>query len=169
MALTLTFDPYIKGALKLLLFTGMRRSEVLTLKWEHVDLDRGVLELQDSKTGAETIILNAPAIKTLRSLPLLAGSPYVFPGRRKGTHLVELPWDKLCKTAKIEGARVHDLRHSYASTLVSTGASLPTIGGLLGHSNPSTTQRYAHLTNDPARQAAEVAGEALEKLMDGSE
>ena len=78
---------------------------------------------------------------------------------RPGTSLdIQKPWVKLCETAGIKGLRIHDLRHSFASQLVSSGASLPLIGALLGHSSPTTTARYAHLFDDPQRAAVEKIG-----------
>jgi len=91
-------------------------------------------------------------------------SPFVFPAQRtarKGAgHLVEIkgPWAAICKAAQLSGVRVHDLRHSYASILASAGLSLPVIGALLGHTQPQTTARYAHLFDDPLRAATERVG-----------
>jgi integrase len=89
---------------------------------------------------------------------------FVFPGPGEAGHRIELKrqWRTLCKAAGITGLRLHDLRHSYASALVSGGASLPLIGALLGHSNPATTSRYAHLYDDPLRAAAERIGSLIE-------
>jgi integrase len=89
---------------------------------------------------------------------------YVFPGRRSGKPLRDLhrTWKAICKEADIEDLRIHDLRHSYASILVSAGLSLPVIGALLGHAQPSTTARYAHLFDDPLREATERVGAIVE-------
>jgi integrase len=88
---------------------------------------------------------------------------FVFPGGGNNGHVVELKrsWRRLCKAAGITGLRIHDLRHSFASQLVSGGASLPLIGALLGHWNPSTTARYSHLLDDPQRAAVEKVGAVI--------
>ena len=95
---------------------------------------------------------------------------FVFPSEGKTGHIVEIKkgWAALCQRAGIENLRLHDLRHSFASQLVSSGASLPLIGALLGHSNPSTTARYAHLFDDPQRAAVEKLGEIVGKAKGNS-
>jgi len=147
-------------AIRLLLLTGARVNEVLSLQWREVDLDAGVLRLSDSKTGAKTILLGAPTVELLREWPRWAKSPYVFPGegrgRHKGQHKVNLKdaWGWVRRRAKIVDVRLHDLRHSFASVAVSGGQTLPMIGALLGHAQAATTQRYAHLQLDPLRAAS---------------
>ena len=109
----------------------------------------------------------ADAMQLLAELPRVAGNPHVFPGRKAGAHLVNVNrlWASIRKKAQIEDVRLHDLRHTFASVAVSSGASLPLIGGLLGHAKASTTQRYAHLSDDPLRAVAERAGEVIEAAM----
>jgi integrase len=147
-------------AIRLLMLTGARVSEILTLKWRDVDLATGTLNLSDSKTGAKTILLSAPAVDVLKTWPKWATSPYVFPGEgrgtRKGQHRVNLTdaWAWARARAKIQDVRLHDLRHSYAAVAVSSGQTLPIIGALLGHTQAQTTQRYAHLMDDPLRAAS---------------
>ena len=160
-------NPFAVAAIRLLLFTGARRSEILTLKWTDVHIGRGVLELADSKSGAKTIHLNAPALDVLAGLPRIGSNPWVLPGWRTGTHLADLsrPWTTVRKKAQIEDVRLHDLRHSFASVAVSGGASLPLIGGLLGHVTPETTQRYAHVGDNPLKAVAERTGEAIAAAM----
>jgi integrase len=160
-------DPIAVQAIRLILFTGARKNEILSLKWTEVDFERGILALGDSKSGEKPIYLNAPSKAILASLPKLSGNSYVLPGRRTGRHLTEVrtSWEEARKRAGIEDVRLHDLRHSFASVLVSGGASLPLIGGLLGHSNPQTTHRYAHLSDDPLRAASERAGETIAEAM----
>ena len=106
-----------RAIVRLLVFTGARLNEILTLRWDHVDLERGWLNLVDSKTGAKTIYLNAAARKLLTTLPRLEGNPYVVPGERQGRHLVNLekPWRKIRELAQLLDLRLHDLRHSFAS------------------------------------------------------
>ncbi len=159
--------PSAIAALRLLVFLGARRGEVLGLEWDHLDFARGVAELPDSKTGAKTLPLNAPALDVLAKLPRV--SRYVIPGAAPGKPLAGLfhPWKRICKRAGIDGARLHDLRHSFAAVAVSAGASLPVIGAVLGHSSPSTTVRYAHVQSDPLRLVSETAGARIAAAMNG--
>ena len=153
--------PSVVAAIRLLIFTGCRRNEILTLKWEHVDFERGCLRLTDSKTGAQMVPLGAPAIELLSGLSRIEGNPYVLPGAVPGKHYVALEkaWRRLRGQARLDDVRLHDLRHSFASTGAASGESLILIGALLGHSNPATTARYAHLSNDPLKAAADrIAG-----------
>ncbi|MGE3916364.1 MAG: tyrosine-type recombinase/integrase [Hyphomicrobiaceae bacterium] len=148
------------AAIRLLILTGCRKSEILTLKWDHVDFERGMLLLPDSKTGKKTVVLNASAVATLRAIPRIKGNPHVIAGYRDGSHLIGLYriWDRIREFASLPDVRIHDLRHSFASVAVAKGGSLPMIGKLLGHTVPATTQRYAHLSADPLRELSDVAG-----------
>jgi integrase len=154
-------------AIRLLLFTGARVSEILSLQWPHVDLRRGALNLPDSKTGAKVVLLSQPAVDVLKEWPRHAGTPFVFPGEghgtRKGQHRVSLvdAWAWIRARAKIADVRLHDLRHSYASVAASSGQSLPMIGALLGHAQAATTQRYAHLMIDPLRAASDATAATI--------
>ena len=148
---------------RLLLLTGARRGEVQSMKWPDIELDAGTWTKPGATTKQRTlhrVPLSAPAGQLLVERKAERGeSEYVFPGRLGG-HRVEIKaaWTAICKAAKINDLRVHDLRHSYASQLVSAGFSLPTVGALLGHTQPATTHRYAHLADDPLRQATERVG-----------
>jgi integrase len=165
--------PAAAAAIKLLVLTGARVSEILSLRRADVDLAARVLRLGDSKTGPKVIWLNPPALAVLEAWPIFAGSDYVFPGeghgRRRGTHRVSLhdAWRWLCRRARLRDARLHDLRHSFASIAVSSGQTLPVIGALLGHSQPATTARYAHLMDDPLRRASEATAPAIAAGLDG--
>ena len=165
-----TASPWIIAAIRLLVFTGARHSEILTLEWEHVDLASQQLRLTESKTGRKSIYLNAPALEVLASLPRLEGNPHVICGEKEGAHLVNLqkPWRRIRKAAGLDNVRIHDLRHSFASAAAASGTSLPIIGGLLGHSQPQTTARYAHLGNDPLKAATERIGGAIAGAMNAS-
>ncbi len=160
-------SPTALSAIKLLLFTGARKSEILNLQWAHVDFDRGYLRLPDSKTGAKDIPLGEPAVDLLRAVPRLSGSPYVFPATRGEGPYKGLPkaWAKLCARAGLPKTRIHDLRHSFASVGASTGTSLLMIGALLVHKDPKTTQRYAHIAQDPAKAAADDIARSIAALM----
>lgn len=162
-------NPSAIAAVRLLTLTGARKSEILTLKWEHVDFERACLRLSDSKTGAKVIPLGAPALELLVSLPHLEGNPYVLPGEKKGAHLVGLPraWERIKKRADLKDVRLHDLRHSFASVAARAGDSLILIGALLGHRDQATTQRYAHLSDDPLRAAADRISGQISTAMRG--
>jgi integrase len=148
--------PYVVAAIKLLVFTGARLSEVLGLRWEWVDFERGEARLPDSKTGAKTLHLPAPALTVLAELPRVAGNPFVVVGQIKSKHLVniEKPWRAIRKDAALDNVRIHDLRHAFASVAASSGMGLPIIGKMLGHTQAATTHRYAHLASDPVKAAA---------------
>ncbi len=138
-------DAYTAAAFRLLILTGARLREILHLKWEYVDFQRGLLLLPDSKTGRKAIVLNAPALALLQ--PLERAGQYVIasgdPDRPKAD--LNRPWRTISKRAGLAGVRIHDLRHTHASVGAAAGLSLPIIGKLLGHTQASTTQRYAHL------------------------
>lgn len=164
-------DPVAILAIRLLLFTGARKGEILGLRWEEVDFERRCLRLADSKTGEKTIPLSAPALELLSEVQRREGNPYVCYGVRKGTHFQGLhrPWARLREKAKLPGVRLHDLRHTFASFGVAIGNGLPIVGALLGHRQAATTQRYAHLDTDPLHVAADrIAGE-IEAGLSGSE
>jgi integrase len=155
------------AAIRLLIFTGARLSEILTLRWEYVSWEFEALVLPDSKTGSKTIPLSGPARRILENLPSIEGNPYVLPGHRHGQHLVALGhiWNRIRAAAEISDVRLHDLRHSYASVGAASGLGLPIIGALLGHTQASTTQRYAHLAQDPLKAAAELISTKINAAM----
>jgi integrase len=159
--------PFAAAAIRLLLFTGCRLREILHLKWEQVDLERGLLFLSDSKTGRKTVVLNAPAFAVLTNLGRLGS--YVVPGDDPEKPRADLkrPWQAVAKRAGLESVRLHDLRHTYASFGAGSGLGLPIIGKLLGHTQASTTQRYAHLDADPLRRASEAIGGRIAAALDG--
>ena len=156
-------------AIRLLLLTGCRLSEVLTLQWEYVDLEALRLLLPDSKTGPKQVPLSAPAAKVLARLPRIEGNAHCFPGRQGRGHFVGLPhvWYRIRAKAKLDDVRLNDLRHSFASVAASGGESLVIIGALLGHRQPTTTARYAHLSNDPVRDAADRIAERIASGLEG--
>ena len=155
------------AAIRLLLFTGCRLREILHLRWDQVDLERVLLFLADCKTGRKTVILNAPALAVLTSLDRLGS--YVVPGADPERPRADLkrPWEAVAKRAELRGVRLHDLRHTYASFGAGGGLGLPIIGKLLGHTQASTTQRYAHLDADPLRRASEVIGGRIAAALEG--
>jgi integrase len=143
------------NAIRLLLLTGSRSGEVFAARWQQFDLEAGVWTKPSSATKQNRehrVPLSAPTRQLLAEMDRT--DVRLFPG----LVTVRGDWLKICRQAGLEGLRVHDLRHSYASFLVSAGLSLPVIGALLGHTAPSTTARYAHLFDDPLRAATERVG-----------
>jgi len=159
--------PLAAAALRLLLFTGCRLREILHLRWEYVDVERGCLFLPDSKSGRKTIILNAPALAVLSGLDRLGSYVILGDGPEKPRADLKRPWKAVSKRAGLAGVRLHDLRHTYASFGAGGGLGLPIIGKLLGHTQASTTQRYAHLDADPLRRASEIIGGRIAAALDG--
>jgi integrase len=148
---------------RLCLLTGCRVGEAMVARWDDINLSAGKWTKPGSTTKQKTdhiVPLSAPAKQLLTELRRRTNGPWVFPADSAPGHrvTVQKSWLALCKAAKIVGLRIHDLRHSFASQLVSSGASLPLVGSLLGHSNPVTTARYAHLFDDPQRAAVERVG-----------
>lgn len=156
-------NPSALAILKLLLFTGARKGEIEALTWPEVDFEVGYLRLADSKTGQKAIPLNAGALQVLNDQRRPEVNDDVFPAYRGDGHYEGTPkvWKRVRSIAGLHDVRLHDLRHSFASMAVSGGASLPIIGALLGHTNSSTTQRYAHLSDDPLRVASEAVGNQI--------
>jgi integrase len=152
------------SAIRLLLLTGCRLSEILTLKWEYIDIENFRINFPDSKTGRKTIYISPYAIDILNSIEKKPNNPYVIYGKVEGSHLINLrkPWCRIRKRAGLDDdVRIHDLRHSFASIGAASGLSLPIIGALLGHSQVRTTARYAHLVGDPLREAASKIGQRI--------
>jgi integrase len=160
-------DPYAIAAVRLLILTGARLREILDAQWQHVDFERGILFLPDSKTGRKPLYLNAPAMQVLASLPRVEGNPHIIAGMKDGAPRADLkkPWAAVTKAARLEGLRIHDLRHSFASVGAGAGHGLPILGKLLGHMQAATTHRYAHLDADPMRRAAEAIGATIAAAM----
>jgi integrase len=158
-------SPFAVAAIRLLLFTGCRLREILRLQWDHVDFDRGMLFLPDSKTGRKTVLLGAAALRILAELPRIGS--YVIAGAdpKKARADLKRPWTAIRRHAGLSGLRIHDLRHSYASVGAGIGLGLPIIGRLLGHTQPSTTARYAHLADDPLRRASEMVSGRIAAAM----
>ena len=155
------------AALRLLLHTGMRKGEALSLDWSHVDLDHRVIRLARDKASGENagrdVLLSAAACEVLRGLPRLARGGFVFFRARRRGHLVDLEyfWKQALGRAKLRHVRIHDLRHSFAAAHVAGGTSLHVIGRLLGHRDPKTSARYAHLSREAAQAAVDRVAGAL--------
>jgi integrase len=164
-------DQQAANIIRVLLLTGARRGEVFNMRWADLELETGVWVKPSAHTKqkkAHRVPLSAPARQLLASIPQT--SEYVFPGRYSGRRIeIHGSWREMCVAAKLEGVRVHDLRHSYASILASAGLSLPIIGALLGHTQAQTTQRYAHLFDDVLRAATERVGTVVSPVEGGGE
>lgn len=154
---------YSVAFVRLALMTGARKNELLTLRWSDVDLKQGRLHLPDSKTGKRAIVLSEPAKELLANLPRINSNPHVLVGAKEGAHLVNVNkfWLKIRREANLDGVRIHDLRHTFASIGVSNGVPLAVVGKLLGHRHPSTTNRYAHLADTSLTDGADLIGRTL--------
>lgn len=160
-------DPYAVAAIRLLILTGCRLREILNLRWEQVNFERGVMLLPDTKTGWKPVLLGAPALQVLDRLVRVKDCPYVIPGQKPGTPRSDLkrPWDAIRRRAGLNDVRIHDVRHTFASFGASGGIGLTIVGRLLGHKDIKTTNRYSHLADDPLRRAADSVGNALAAAM----
>jgi len=159
-------NPIAAQAIKLLLLTGARKTEVTKAKWEYVDWDKCTLFVPIAKSGRpRTIALSAAAMDLLRSIKRLPGNPYVFPSptNEKPCMTLQSEWERIRHRAGLTEVRLHDLRHTYASFLVNQGVSLFVVQGLLGHTSAKTTQRYAHLAPKTLLDAAEIVGSLVGK------
>ena len=151
-------------AVKLLLFTGARKSEILAARWKNVDMVRRILTVPLSKSGKKRHIpLSDAALQVLESIP--RSSEWLFPSPRKNSHIrsIYLAWDRARTKAGLKDVRLHDLRHSFASFLVNSGCSLYEVQKILGHQNPKVTTRYAHLAQESLVRAANMVGEKIGK------
>ena len=153
--------PSAVAAFRLLLLTGCRMSEIRDLRWEYVKND--CIELPDAKTGGRVVPLGPEARAVLSAISRDEDNPWVISGRLPGSHLTDLqrPWRRIRKQAGLEGVRIHDLRHSFASRALALGESLTMIGKLLGHTQVQTTARYAHLARDSIQTAAARITESI--------
>ncbi|MHA7774472.1 tyrosine-type recombinase/integrase [Roseibium sp. M-1] len=165
---TIVYPTHVTNAIRLLLMTGCRVREILHLRWKEVDLGRGLLFLADSKTGRKTVILNRSAIAILETMERT--DRHVIPGDIPGQprHDLKRPWTHIREAAELEDVRLHDLRHTHASIGAMAGFGLPIVGKLLGHASAMTTQRYAHIADDPARRASDAIGMSLQRMMEGA-
>jgi integrase len=155
--------PLAATGLRLALFTGARSGEITSIRWDNIDWERRLIRLPDSKTNEpRTIHLSDAAIETLRTTPHVG--PYVVAGSRPGTAYKNLTraWARARRYAGLDDVRLHDLRHSYASLAASRGISLHMIGKLLGHKDPGTTQRYAHLARDAVQAVNDELGAVMQ-------
>jgi integrase len=154
--------------IRLLMLTGCRKSEIMTLRWQHVDLDRAEMRIVDGKTGDRTVHLSPSAVGVLKALPRKSDNPWVVPGAKPDTHMTDIDgaWQSIRARAGLNDVRIHDIRHSFASRALALGEGLPIIGRLLGHRRVETTARYAHLARDSVRESAErIASSIAEDIL----
>ena len=154
------------NAIRFLMLTGARRGEALNARWDQFDLKAGIWTKPSAHTKQRRehrVPLSAPALLLLSELKRSAEGPYVFPGKRQAEHLRNTHecWVEIREEAGLPDLRIHDLRHTFASVLASGGASLQMIGKLLGHAQVTTTARYAHLFDDPLREALQIVGDVM--------
>lgn len=156
-------SPHAVAAIRLLLLTGARLSEILKLQWQHISEEHGVLNLPTSKTGKKVVYLGAPELEILAKLPRVVGNPYVIVGEKADQPRRDLkrPWKRVTAHAGLPGLRLHDLRHTNAAKGAGSGMGLLLVGKLLGHLSPSTTERYAHIANDHLRQASQTISQTI--------
>ncbi len=151
------------AAARLLILTGCRLSEIMTLQWEHVDILGKALRLPDSKTGAKVVHLGQPAVEILEKIERIERTPWVIVGTKPNARLTDLQpfWQRVRARAGLKDVRIHDLRHTFASVAIASGQGLPMIGKLLGHTQVQTTARYAHLAADPVKHAANQVASSI--------
>lgn len=155
----------------MLIFTGARLREILDAKWDYVDWERGIMFLPDSKAGRKPLYLSAAVLSLLKELSRVKGNPHIIPGAKKGAPRADLkkPWNAIRRSAGLSDVRIHDLRHTYASIGAGASLGLPVIGKLLGHSQPATTARYAHLDADPMHRAADIISGQIAAALEGKQ
>ena len=155
------------AAVRLLILTGCRLGEIMTLQWDYVDIAGKALRLPDSKTGAKVVHLGQPAVDVLEKIERIEGNPWVIVGAKPGARLTDLQpfWQRVRARAGLKDVRIHDLRHTFASTAVAAGQGLPIIGELLGHTQVQTTARYAHLAADLILAAADQVSAEIAILL----
>ena len=151
------------AAVRLLLLTGCRRTEVLRLRWDDIDRAAGELRIRESKTGPRRVPLTAPVERVLARIPRIEGNPWVIAGGRRGEPLKDINsyWHRLRERAGLKDLRLHDCRHSFASQALAIGEGLPTIARLLGHKTVMTTYRYAHLAEDSEKASVARVGDSI--------
>ena len=151
------------AAVRLLVLTGCRRNEIMGLAWDDLDFEAGEMRLADSKAGPRIVPMPPAAAEVLAALPRTPDNHWVFPGRKKGAHQTNIndSWNRIRERADLDGVRLHDLRHSFASRALALGEGLPMIGELLGHRQVNTTARYAHLARESVRASTARVADSI--------
>jgi len=158
------------AAIRLLLYTGCRLNEILTLKWENVFIEEKYIYLKDSKNGERVVPLNQISINLLKKIKKQKETPYVLEGEKLGTHIVNIQnsWKKVRNLTEVKDARIHDLRHTFASLAIKKGLDLYYVSKLLGHRNIQTTTRYAHIAKKELIESTEIVGKVFQELSSNS-
>ena len=156
-------------AARLLILTGCRLNEIMSLQWSHIDFDGPALRLPDSKTGAKVVHVGQPVIDLLGGAQRIDSNPWVIIGTLPCKPLSDLQpfWQRVRARAGVKDVRIHDLRHTFASAAVASGQGLPMIVKLLGHTQVQTTARYAHLADDPLTELNNDVGQSIAKALRG--
>ncbi|NTZ42877.1 site-specific integrase [Altererythrobacter sp. SALINAS58] len=159
-----SWNPQLAAIVRLLLYTGARKSELLNARWEHVDLKQRWWLIPDSKTGkARRVPLSQPAVEVIEDLVKLPNCAWLLPNpdTLKPYVTIKRAWDTARKEAKLPGLRIHDLRHSAASFMINANIDLFTVGRILGHADHQSTMRYSHLANDTLMAAVEAGAAGM--------
>jgi integrase len=153
----------VVAAIRLLLLTGCRRNEILTLRWDDLDRTAGELRLRDTKSGPRRVPLTPAADRVLARIPRIEGNPWVIAGPEPDSRLTRIDqlWYRLRARAGLDDVRIHDCRHSFASQAQALGEGLPLIARLLGHKTVMTTVKYAHLARDTEKASAAKVGDSI--------
>lgn len=159
-------DWRVIALLRMYLYTGLRRTELLTLEWSFVDFEERCLRLPDTKTGRKITYLGAAAIELLASLPRAGGNPYVFPGEVENGHFIAInkAWYRIRRLAELPDVTLHDLRRSWGSVGARGGMSLLMIGKAMGHKTTKATEIYARISDDARRDATEAIASRIADL-----
>jgi integrase len=162
-------NPSALAAIRLLLVTGLRRMEALALRRELVDGQARCIRFEDTKSGPQLRPIGAEAVRLIEAQHTRDESGWVFPAAHGDGHLVGLPkiLERICNRGKLEGVTIHVLRHSFAATAAEMGFSELTIAGLLGHSVPGITARYAHVPDSALIVAADRVATRIASALDG--
>ncbi|MBR1153743.1 site-specific integrase [Bradyrhizobium sp. JYMT SZCCT0428] len=157
------------SAIRLLLLTGLRRMECLGLRRSWVDSRAGCIRFEDTKSGAQLRPIGKKALELIAARPVRDGCPWIFPASHGDGHLIGLPkiLRRICLKAGLSGVTVHVLRHSFAATAAEMGFSELTIAGLLGHSVPGITARYAHMPDSALVAAADRVAARIASALNG--
>ena len=151
------------AAVRLMLLTGCRRNEILTLRWDDIDRTADELRLRETKTGPRRVPLTPAVERVLAGIARVRGNPWVIAGAEPDERLrrIDPLWNRLRRRAGLEDVRLHDCRHSYASRALALGEGLPAIARLLGHKTVMTTYKYAHLARDAEKASAAKVGDSI--------
>lgn len=162
-----SISPFTAMAIRFLLLSGCRLHEALSLKWKYIDFGNSVVHLPDSKTDFKDVPLGDPATKLLRRVPRMIRNPYVFVGRKPGSHLSNPnnAWRTIKTRAGIEDLTLHDLRRNFVTTATAANVGIRNIGAVVGHSNMSTTEMYSHAVPAAVKAAAYKTSDLVEALL----